>query len=163
MLIAAIIAGIVVACRKFAPSPTVLAVLTAFALLVCADTSRASEVEGRRITVRMSCPERGVLYVFLVDKEMFDRPMLGLQKRVLRIAGISVATISFNNVPPGTYGVRGFLDTNGNGKLDRGLFGPTEPWGMSFHSGRPERWPRWDQIKFTVAEVDKSINIVMAQ
>jgi uncharacterized protein (DUF2141 family) len=162
MLIAGISAGIVVACRMFALYRKVLVVFAAFALLVCAGTGYSSEGEGSRITVRISCPKGGMLYAFLVNKEMFDRPMVGLQKRVSKVAGKGDATISFKDVPPGEYGVRCFLDTNGNGKLDRGLFGPTEPWGMSFHSGRPERWPRWNQIRFTVTDADEDIRIVMA-
>lgn len=162
MLIAGIIAGIVVACRKFALHREILAVFTAFALLVFAGAGHAGEVEGSRITVRISYPTGGVLYVFLVDKEMFDRRMVSLQKRVSRVEGKGVATVAFKDVPPGTFGVRCFLDTNGNGELDRGLFGPTEPWGMSFRNGRPERWPRWDQINFTVANEDKYLKEVTA-
>ena len=54
MLIAGIIAGIVVACRKFALHRKILAVFTAFALLACAGAGHAGEVEGSRITVRIS-------------------------------------------------------------------------------------------------------------
>jgi uncharacterized protein (DUF2141 family) len=162
MLIAGIIAGMVVAWRKLGLHRKILAVLSAFALLVGAGAGHAGEVEGSRITVRISCPNGGVLYAFLVNEEMFDRPMVGLQERVSRVAGKGVATVSFEDVPPGTYGVRCFLDTNGNGELDRGLLGPTEPWGMSFHSGRPERWPRWNQMRFTVTDPDEELHIVMA-
>ena len=37
-----------------------------------------------------------------------------------------------SNIPPGTYAANGFLDTNGNEKLDFNLVGaPTEPYGFS--------------------------------
>jgi uncharacterized protein (DUF2141 family) len=181
MLVAAIIAGLAVVCRKsrlhrgaseggeqgrFALRRRILVLFALFALftlLACAGTSHAGGVERRRISVRISCPKGGVLHAFLVDRAMFRRPMAGLQQRVSRVAGKGVVTLSFDGVPPGTYGVRCFLDTNGNGKLDRGWFGPTEPWGMSFHGGRPRRWPRWDEMKFTIADTDEDIRIVMAQ
>ena len=161
MLVAAIITGIVVVCRKLARRREILAALALFALLAGAVTSHAREVQRSRISVRVSCPKGGMLYAFLTDEATFPRPMTGLQKRVSRVAGKGVVSISFEGVPPGTYGVRCFLDTNGNGKLDRGVFGPTEPWGMSFHGG-PQRWPRWNQIKFTLAATDQVIHIVMA-
>jgi uncharacterized protein (DUF2141 family) len=143
MIVAALITGIVVVCRKLLRRK-ILAMVSLLALLACAGTSSAGGVERRRINVRISSPKGGALHAFLVDEATFHRPMVGLQKRVLRVAGKGVVTISFEGVPPGTYGVRCFLDTNGNGKLDRGWFGPAEPWGMSFHGGRPRRWPRWD-------------------
>ena len=161
MLVVAIVTGIVVAIKKFALHRKIAAIFTASMLLLCVSTAVADEPQGRRITARISCPEEGVLYAFLVDEDMFDRPMEGLQKRVSRVAEKGVVTIAFKDVPPGTYGVRCFLDTNGNGKLDRGLFGPTEPWGMSFRGGRPQRWPRWNEMKFTLSTEDKTVRITM--
>jgi uncharacterized protein (DUF2141 family) len=44
-----------------------------------------------------------------------------------------------------------FIDTNGNEKVDRGLFGPSEPWGMSWQEKRVARIPRFKDIAFQLA------------
>ena len=41
-------------------------------------------------------------------------------------------TLIFENLQPGRYAMSAFHDRNGDGKLDRGVFGiPTEPYGFS--------------------------------
>ena len=56
----------------------------------------------------------------------------------------------FPGIAEGKYGIRVYVDTNNNEKLDRGLLGPSEPWGMSWQ-GRPKRGiPRFDDISFYV-------------
>jgi uncharacterized protein (DUF2141 family) len=55
---------------------------------------------------------------------------------------------SFLKIPGGEYGIRVFVDTNRNGKLDRGLLGPREPWGMSWRGKRASRIPRFKDIAF---------------
>ena len=83
---------------------------------------------------------RGLLHVFLVDERSFSVPMSGIQAvtTTLDASGPKTRRVAFAfTVPQGTYGIRCFLDVNGNGGLDRGLFGPMEPWGMSWRVWRP--------------------------
>jgi uncharacterized protein (DUF2141 family) len=41
-------------------------------------------------------------------------------------------TVHFRDLPPGLYAAVAFQDFNGNGKLDKNLFGvPREPYGFS--------------------------------
>ncbi len=91
-----------------------------------------------------------------------DRSLTALQK----LEHISYAELPVNqrfnmnlhnikDISYGMYGIRCFLDKNGNGKLDSGLFGPTEPWGMSFKNGRPFGMPSFNDICFEV-KTDKS-------
>jgi uncharacterized protein (DUF2141 family) len=56
-----------------------------------------------------------------------------------------------DGVPPGTYAVRAFLDTNGNQELDMGMFGPKEPWGVYTASGRIVGPPRFRSLAFEVS------------
>jgi uncharacterized protein (DUF2141 family) len=45
-------------------------------------------------------------------------------------------TLSIDALAPGRYAIAVYVDRNGNGKLDRGLFGkPTEPYGFSNGGG----------------------------
>lgn len=65
----------------------------------------------------------------------------------------------FKEIPPGTYGIRCFKDVNGNGKLDKGLFGPKEPWGMSRQGNKPEKWSKIAYISFEVKSNMTNIKI----
>lgn len=136
---------------------------SACVLLLCAGSSAADEARGTLLTVQITCPAAGTLYAYLVDEAHFSRPNVGLQKRVVEVTGKGVVRVEFPAVRPGTYGVRCFLDLNGNGKLDRGLFGPTEPWGMSFRGGRPERWPSWDKVKLTVTGEPQTVRLTIRE
>jgi uncharacterized protein (DUF2141 family) len=97
---------------------------------------------------------RGQLYVFLVDERSFPVPMSGIRTVTCTLAASGPerqrVTFSFS-VPSGTYGIRCYLDVNGNGALDRGFFGPLEPWGMSWRRRRPAGFPRFADIAFAVA------------
>lgn len=68
-------------------------------------------------------------------------PFKGLRELVLKISPDEVqkkkVPFKFEGLQQGTYGVRCFQDVNGNGKLDKGLFGPSEPWGMSWQRESP--------------------------
>lgn len=60
------------------------------------------------------------------------------------------APFRFERVPAGTWVLRAFQDVNGNGKLDTGAFGPTEPTG-NHRAARPRfRAPRFDEMAFVV-------------
>jgi uncharacterized protein (DUF2141 family) len=63
------------------------------------------------------------------------------------IVGTTVVTVP--NVPPGRYAAQVFHDRNGNGKVDRGLFGiPSEPMGFSRDAPTPWRAPKWEEAFF---------------
>ncbi len=64
------------------------------------------------------------------------------------------APFSFEGVPKGTYGIRCFQDVSGTGKMEKGMFGPKQPWG-TYRPARPTfRAPSFDEVSF---EVDKNV------
>lgn len=68
-------------------------------------------------------------------------------------------TVTLQNVPPGEYAVQATYDQNGNGKVDRGLFGiPKE--GVGFSNDAPIRLgpPSWKDAAFSVTG-DKAITL----
>lgn len=70
-------------------------------------------------------------------------------------------TITVPNVAPGDYAVQATYDQNGNGKVDRGLFGiPKE--GVGFSNDAPIRLgpPSWKDAVFNVSG-DKAITLRM--
>lgn len=137
----------------------VIIVLLLFPLLIAVVAS-----QQKTHTVSGSCyvQDSGVLYIYLVDAETFKKPMTGLQKIVQKVTleanHPGKIPFSFNGVNTGVYGVRCFIDKDGNGKLNRGFLGPSEPWGMSSRE-RPRGMPSFSDISF---KVDKSVeNIII--
>ncbi len=92
---------------------------------------------------------KGTLKIILVDKASFGKNGAGL-KVISQIIQKSSGQckFQFDDIPSGEYGIKCYFDKNGNGKLDRGAFGPKEPWGMSFKGKRPMGRPRFSQIAF---------------
>ena len=79
---------------------------------------------------------KGKIYIYLVDEKIFKIPLTGLKTIVLEPKQEDITKkkipFIFKDVKTGTYGIRCFQDLNGDGKLNRGMFGPSEPWGMSW-------------------------------
>jgi len=103
---------------------------------------------------------KGKIYVILVNEYIFNKEASGIKKLILSPSSTEeetgIISFSFTNIKPGTYGIKCFLDKNNNGKLDKGYFGPTEPWGMSWRDKKPfGRPPNFEEIAF---EVTSNIN-----
>ncbi len=61
------------------------------------------------------------------------------------------ASCTFANLAPGTYAVAVVHDENGNGRLDRNVFGiPSEGYGVSNNRTHALSSPRWEESKFSV-------------
>ncbi len=73
----------------------------------------------------------GTVYLYLVDEASFDVPFSGVDTLVLQPQGQEL-TFYFDEVPAGNYALRAYQDLNANQRLDRGLFGPEEPYGFSW-------------------------------
>ncbi len=64
----------------------------------------------------------------------------------------AVDSLVFHGVPAGRYAVAAFHDANGNGKLDKYIFGaPRESWGMSGNARPRMRAPRFDEAMVEVS------------
>ena len=65
----------------------------------------------------------GSLHIYLVDAETFKVPLSGIRKTEIRPTRAERKSgrvrFRFDDIPRGTYGIRCFLDQNGNGRLDR--------------------------------------------
>lgn len=106
----------------------------------------------------------GPIYVYLVDEEIARVPFTGIQTLVLTPdEPYGALPFTFTGITTGTYGVRCFQDTNGNGELDRAVFGPKEPWGMSWQGEKPQKWPRWDDFSFELKTNISGITIVLGE
>ena len=135
------------------PHPKVLL----FALVLVGLISINSTLNNRHsISGTLVSPKKGGTFVvYLVDKEQAKIPLSGID--TVTISGeTGSATFRFQNVKEGRYALRCFQDMNGNGTLDKGMFGPTEPYGFS---RTPKGFPiRFSDIAFNLNK-DKFINI----
>ena len=103
--------------------------------------------------------EKGVLIVWLIQEENFGVQGAGLDKYTAAVNGeAAMLHFQFDGIPSGRYALRAYLDTNENGRLDSGLFGPTEPWALSWRTDRHRLPPKFSDIAFTVAG-DTEINL----
>lgn len=112
-------------------------------------------ISGEIITTLQN---KGQIIVFLVDGTTFKTPLTGLDTAIANPIDRKVY-FTFNPCKKGTYGIRCFHDVNSNGILDKGMFGPTEPYGFSWKSDR--KFPfDFSDISF-FADSNKYITIKM--
>ncbi|MDD5008495.1 MAG: DUF2141 domain-containing protein [Syntrophorhabdaceae bacterium] len=108
-------------------------------------------------------PKTGNLFVQLITREEFDSGKDAGFGVVVAVGPEDIkkgrAPFSFTGVPKGIYGIRCFQDVNGTGKMEKGIFGPKEPWG-TYRPARPTfHAPRFDEIAFEVNKDIKDIEI----
>ncbi|NRD19680.1 DUF2141 domain-containing protein [Winogradskyella eckloniae] len=71
----------------------------------------------------------------------------------------NACSVTFKDIPEGTYAVSIFHDENDNGKMDTNFFGiPTEDYGCSNNATGFMGPPKWDDAKFQLS-TDKTILI----
>ncbi len=98
------------------------------ALAEAAAPASATEEATVRVTVENVESSRGSVWVALCDSSL---SMEGCprQKAVPAVAG--TITVVFKDIPPGTYAVAAFHDTNGNDVFDKFVGVPREPYALS--------------------------------
>jgi uncharacterized protein (DUF2141 family) len=73
-------------------------------------------------------------------------------QRFVRPRTAPVDSFVFHGLTAGTYAIAAFHDANGNGKIDKNLFGaPKESWGTSGEVRPKLRAPRFDEAGVEVA------------
>jgi len=71
------------------------------------------------------------------------------------------ATLTFKNLPPGTYAIAALHDANSNGKMDTNMLGiPKEDYGASNDAKSTFGPPKYKDAKFDVMK-DQTITIKM--
>jgi uncharacterized protein (DUF2141 family) len=92
----------------------------------------------------------GTIYIYLIDEAHFDVPGTGVDIISIEVNSARVH-YEFQDLDPGVFALRCFQDMNGNKKLDRGLFGPKEPWALTWRNEK--RFPpRFEDISFDLTK-----------
>lgn len=96
----------------------------------------------------------GNVYIYLADEEFSKTPMAGNKVIVIEdnstLEEFRRVPFQFDNVEEGTYAIRCYQDVNENEKLDKGMFGPIEPWWLSWQEESHSRIPKFKDIAFLV-------------
>jgi len=67
-------------------------------------------------------------------------------------AELRLLNYTFEQVEPGMFVISGFVDENGDQRLNLSLFGPTEPWDILGTSRPMLRMPRFDSVAVLLPE-----------
>ncbi len=116
------------------------------------------EKASLKVEVQNVRVQKGVVYVALFrsgNNFPQGKPMEG---RKLDIGGNSVHTTF--SVEPGDYAIAVYHDENGNGKMDKRMFGiPKEPYGFSNNYRPTMSAPKFGDCKFSVGDGGKVVSI----
>ncbi len=94
--------------------------------------------------------DKGTMMIAIYTSE--DNWLSSSQYRKSTTIEDGVATVVFENIPLGVYGISTYQDENDNGKLDTGLFGiPKEPYASSRGAFGYFGPPKWIHAKFNVS------------
>lgn len=137
-------------------------VLIAATLAACVVPLFGAENGSATLRVEVSCTAAGALHLIVVDEAGQEDRRAGKANAVVRVAAGETAVVEFPGLAPGVYGVKAFIDRNGNGSLDAGAFGmPSEPWGMSWKTKKPTlRPPRFSDYSFAL-EADRTVRFTV--
>ena len=102
----------------------------------------------------------GTVYLSLIDRQHFDEPGSGLDSIMVEVSS-DLIPYEFSDIPKGVYAIRCFQDKNGNRKLDKGIFGPKEPWALTWN-GKKRFPPRFEDISFTL-DGDMKIDLTLVK
>lgn len=137
-------------------------VVFAAVLVLFAPSLFAEEAGRTAVNVVVLCGEAGTLRVDLIDEDSFGDPRKPLRREELVVGEADIpcsASIRFTDLAVGRYALRAFIDRNGDGKLNGGLFGPIECWALSWSDGPKRRVPRFEDIAFTAGPGLKEIRL----
>ncbi len=98
----------------------------------------------------------GTLYIALYSNENGFNNKKPIETRHMPVDKNNIS-LSFNQLPKGTYAILCFQDLNANKKMDFNNFMPDEPWGLSNNISRMGP-PSWNDAKF-ILEGNHSISI----
>ena len=126
---------------------------------ICGTSETATKGHDIKVTITGFSSNEGDLKIALYDSQTNFLSV----KKIIKTAIITdkQATVTFKNLPNGTYAISCYHDVNGNNRLDRNGYGaPTEPYAFSNDARGTMGPPTWDDSKFEIK--DKAITIKLA-
>ncbi|WP_051293279.1 DUF2141 domain-containing protein [Olivibacter sitiensis] len=114
-----------------------------------------------KVSVSNIDQRKGNIYLALYDSEQdYMKPEKAFRKKIVAVSGLSETTIAVESIPSGRYAILLFLDENGNGVLDKNMWGiPKEKYGFSGDKRPLMRAPSFEEASVYVEEVASPIHI----
>jgi uncharacterized protein (DUF2141 family) len=133
--------------------------LAAIGLLLTTALVPVAQAADLTVTVDEIRNSVGSIYIAVYDSESSFMKPPNWKASSKASASKGRVQFVFHDLPPGTYAVSTFHDENGNGKLDRNLFGvPTEGYAFSNDAQGVAGPPKFAQASFNLdGKTDKSI------
>ena len=135
-------------------------------LLGGADTSAAQATDAAIVTIsgELRFEKAAPVFLQLLALDASGKETVA-RSQVITLESEDVARRSvrfeFAGLAPGWYALKAFQDTNGNGKIDIGMFGPKEPW-ATYRPARPKlRPPRFEEMAFDARASVTDANLAM--
>ncbi len=126
--------------------------------LMIASTASHSMAGTLRVITKVNSPEGEIRAALLTSQEEFESD--GMFMGTFAPVSMNSATLEFDDVPAGIYGVALYQDLNGNQELDRNALGiPTEPFGFSNNPTIRFSAPTFDDFKFEFSGRDQEIEV----
>jgi uncharacterized protein (DUF2141 family) len=138
-------------------------IAAAAALLFVAPATGALAADTASLTVKIENVESkgGSVIVAAFDAQTFavrgSKPLAKVT--VPAKTGETIAT--FQNLPPGTYGLKAMQDENGDGHMHFMLGMPTEPYGFSNDPDSGMSMPSFDEVKIVVKPGANSATVTL--
>lgn len=139
-------------------------VIITLIISIAASCLLQAEEEFFNISGRVNFEGSGDVYIAIVDEDGFDNAEEENIAHLIIKAdeGDESLPYMFTNLSAGEYAIKCFLDEDGNGKLDKNIFGaPTEPYGFFRDIRFKMRAPKWEELKFKLEESITNANLFL--
>ena len=137
------------------------------AFLVAGSSALADTTASLTVEVDQLDPDKGGKLVVMVynSKNTWLQIDKNQHQVILDVTGTQM-TVTFDDVPFGTYAVSAVQDLNGNNKVDMSWVPvprPSEPLGISNNIQAKAGPPSFDKASFPLDTVNKSLSITLEQ
>lgn len=132
-----------------------------FCLCVLSTICSVAQSVSHTVVLSNVVSKKGRAYVawYKTDSSFMDDTRYFLRK-IVDLNGASELTIPFSDIQAGIYAIAVFIDVNGNGKLDKGMFGiPKENYGFSNNIYPATRAATFQEASFKLGNQAETINI----
>jgi uncharacterized protein (DUF2141 family) len=124
------------------------------------NTQEFSNLTSGLVTVRIELPRRFTagtkVFIALHSRDDYNTDREPAYTAIVtpnsQEADTRLVYYTFDQVESGMYVVSGFVDENGDQRLNLNIFGPTEPWDIMGSSRPMLRMPRFDSVAIPLPE-----------